>query len=441
MTPVRPFRTLCLAAGLSLAAAGSGMAQSALGLKGAVDGDADPAGLTAAAVSPPKPVTLDVVPLDVPEPLRRKKTVADPYAPQGIGNGGLRLFPALEVGAVYSSNVNESRNQPKAAAGLLLKPSLSIESDWVRHAFTAQASGDLISYFDGDYDKQAMSASAVLRLDVRRDTTATLATDYAYTDKMVNDPAEQTLYGSGAIAQQFGRATASLKAGITDKSYDDTVVLHGPDIDNSDRNYVEPSLTFRTSYDLSAMLKPYVEASYTPRFHDKKPDRYGLDRDSEGYQLTAGVTIADDPLWSGDAGLTYLHRRYHDAALNDADAVGFSGALTWSPTELTRIVMGAATSIEESSDARNPATPTYTASIAVTQSVRDNVDLLGGAAITLEDNGGKLDRTYDANLGLAWTFNPNLAWTAGYDVTWLDAAQKKDSYIEHRVTTGVTITP
>lgn len=431
------------------------MAQSTLGLRGSLDTGQDSATATsrdpaaaaadttgAAPVIQPKETTLDITPLDAaPPPVRRKKVVADPYAPQGLGTGGLRLFPSLEVGGIYSTNVNESRKKPKAAAGLLLKPTLAVESDWVRHSFTADVSGNFVSYTQDEYGKQGLNAAATLRLDVRRTTTATLAGSYSYADKTVQDPAEQTLAGSGAIAQQFGRATASLKAGLTDKIYSDTEVPNGAGQDNGDRNYLEPSLTLRASYDVSDMLKPYVEASYAPRFHGENPDRYGLDRDSAGYQLTAGITVADDPLWTGDVGLTYLHRQYHDKALDSADAFGVSSALTWSPTELTRIVMGASTAIEESSSVSTPATPTYTASVAVTQAVRDNLDVTGGAAVTLEDNDGKYDKTYDANLGVSWKFNPNLSWTAGYDVTWLDAAKKKDSYIEHRVTAGMTITP
>ncbi len=442
-------RTLLLAAGLGLAGAGSAAAQSTLGLKGSLDSGQDSAASASAdagAQAAPttaltKPPTLEITPLDPPSPPRRKTAPADPYAPQGLGTGGLRLFPSIEVGGIYSSNVNESRKKPKPAAGLLLKPSLAVESDWVRHAFTANASGNFVSYTESEYGKQGLNAAATLRLDVRRTTTATLAGSYAYADKTVQDPAEQTLAGSAAIAQQFGRASASLKAGITDKIYADTQVRNGPDTDNGDRNYLEPSLTLRASYDVSDMLKPYAEASYAPRFHAETPDRNGLDRDSEGYQFTAGVTVADDPLWSGDLGLTYLHRQYRDKALDSADAVGASGTLTWSPTELTRIVIGASTSIEESADATNPATPTYTASVALTQAIRDNIDVTSGAAVTFEDNAGKYDKTYDANVGLSWKFNPNLSWTAGYDVTWLDAVKTKDSYIEHRVTAGVTLTP
>jgi hypothetical protein len=449
--PIRPYRTLLLAVGLSLAGGGMAVAQSNIGLKGPVDSVQDGVATGAGTPgSPPlgeaplaagfKPTTLDITPLDIPPP-RRKPAVADPYAPRGIGSGALRLFPALEAGAVFSSNVNESRAKPDPAAGLRLKPALAVRSDWVRHALTAGVSGDFVTYAGGDYDERSLNAAAELRLDIRRTTVATLSGNYAYTDETAQDPAEHTLSGSGSLTQEFGRASASLRAGLLDKVYDGTSIEAGPGKDNGDRNYIEPSLSLRAAYDLSEMLKPYAEVSYAPRLHDQKPDRHGLNRDSEGYQFTAGVTLADDPIWTGDIGLTYLHRHYQDVALESADTFGLAGALTWSPTELTRIVMGVGTAIEESDDAANPATPTHRASIDVVQRLRDNVDLLGGAAITVEDNGGRYDRTYDANLGIAWKFNPNLSWTAGYDVTWLDAAAAKDSYIEHRVTTGVTITP
>ena len=47
--------------------------------------------------------------------------------------------------------------------------------------------------------------------------------------------------------------------------------------------------------------------------------------------------------------------------------------------------------------------------------------------------------TYSGNLGLLWKWSPELAWTAAYDVTWLDAAQSSNSYLEHKVSAGLVL--
>lgn len=419
------------------------MSQSSLPLKGTID-DAQAAedpGAPTPVPLPSKPgqlseTTLDIVPVEPPPPPRKRRQAgADPYAPVGIGSSALRLYPSITVGTVYTSNVNASPSKAQSDVGLLLKPSLRLESNWVRHSLTAALSGDLVYYArTGDANANSLDSSASLHLDVRRHTTANLDAAYAITAAGSADPREDTLTGTAGVTQDFGPLATTFKAGATRKTFGDSGGQ-----DNGDRDYVQPLLSLRTSFGLSDMLRPYVEASYNWRLHSQTPDRNGFDRDSIGYGLAAGLEIASGPIWAGDLGLTYLHRNYNDSALTAADALGLTGRMTWSPTELTRIVMSAGTSIDDATGAGQSGSPVWTAGVDVSHTLRDNLDLTAGASVELEDFGSTVDRTYDANLGLAWTLNPGLAWTAGYDLTWLDSGTAGASYVEHRVSTGLTL--
>lgn len=430
----------------SLAAAGAAMpafAQSVLPLRGTLDQQAE----DGADIPAPAPVTaklaetkLEIEPLEPAPAPRRKRVETDPYAPLGIGNAGLRLYPSITAGTAYSSNVNNSHDDPKGDAGLLLKPALRLESDWPRHALTAGLDGDLTYYRDQDqFDTKTLDVFQRLRIDARRHTTAEIDTRYTIDQPVDEDANEHTLAGSVGVTQDFGPIIARLKGGAKAKIFEDTDLAGGGTRDNGDRDYIEPSVSVRASYALSGMLRPYIEATYAPRFHPTTPDRNGLDRDSEGYGITAGVEAAAGPIWTGELGLTYLHRYYEDQNLGAVDALGFSGSLTWSPTELTRIVMATGTAIDEASSTTTAATPTWNASIAVTHAVRENVDIAASGSIEIEDVGSSFDKTYDASLGVSWKFNPVLAWTAGYDLTWLDAGRPDDSYVEHRIWTGLTV--
>jgi hypothetical protein len=55
-------------------------------------------------------------------------------------------------------------------------------------------------------------------------------------------------------------------------------------------------------------LKPFVELTYAPRFHDEKLDRNGLRRNSQGLTASVGVALDHGPIWSGDAALVYSVR-------------------------------------------------------------------------------------------------------------------------------------
>lgn len=433
-------------AGLVLAGScGQGFAQPAPPLRGSLDDVEAPVLPEDAAPpvtsTPLRDTTLEITPAEPVEvPRRAEAEDADPYAPTGIGTGALRLYPSLTVGTVFTSNVNESASDPKPDTGLLLRPRLRLESDWVRHAYEADIDGDLIHYREnGQSDTRNVTAEQSLRLDVRRFTTATFDTRYTLETPEDGDPEEQTLNGGVTLRHDFGPVVTTLRGGLLGKTFGDTKLAGGGVEDNDDLDYAEPSVSLRNSFRVSDMLRPYVEARYAPRLYGETPDRNGFDRLSDGYQFSAGIEVAEGPLWSGELGLTYLHRNYRDGDLQDTSAIGLTGELTWSPSELTAIVLSAETQIDEVVSSTEAGTPVYNFRADLTHALRDNIDLLAGAGLEIEDAADQTDRTYDASLGIAWAFNPVVSWTAAYDFSWLDSSTRNEDYTEHRVTTGLTI--
>lgn len=424
--------------GLAAGLPGHASAQSPLALKGTLDGEAvevPPATLkpeTTLEISPPPPLeTL---------PLRRADAVGDAFAATGVSLGSLRLYPSITAGTVYSSNINSSPSQPRAGVGLRLKPSLRLESDWVRHALSIGLDGDLVRYGGSSrFDTSNLDISERFRLDVRRHTTAEINSGYVLDAAGGDDAAEHSLTGGVALTQDFGPMSARLSAAANLRLFEDLRLGDGSIEDNGDRDYFEPSLALRTTYNEYGALKPYIEASLAPRFHSRDADRNGINRDSTGYALTTGLQIDTGPIWSGDLGFTYIHRDYDAASLGSAGAFGLTGNLTWSPGDLTRIVMSTGTILDEATLADLPATTTWTAGVNLTHGLRDNVDLLAGVSVEIEDTGPAFDKTYDGSIGVAWKFNPVLAWTAAYDLKWFDAGAAGGDYLEHRLTTGLTL--
>ena len=137
--------------------------------------------------------------------------------------------------------------------------------------------------------------------------------------------------------------------------------------------------------------------------------------------------------------LVYALRDYEDSALATNDAIGINGNLTWSPTDLTSVVMTLATGLDESSSATSSGTKIWSGRIDVAHELRENVILLGGFGVEFEKFSGGTDTTLSSNLGIEWQLNPNLAWTAGYDGTWLEAAESGGNYNEQRLMTGIVL--
>ncbi len=396
------------------------------------------------------PPTLTIVPEEQPAPARKPKSISDPYAALGIDMGGMNVFPSLEVGAVATSNVNKATSGEKSDLGLYLKPSLSFESDWLRHSWTGKASGDFIAYLNND-DLNAKNADigSTFRLDIRHTTRAEFAAGYNLSqagqensevpNTAIGNRTDHAFTASSAIIQDFGGFEGRAKLALERNIYGDVKLSGGGREDNSDRNTYTPSASLRLSYTEPPALKPFVELAYAPRIHDQSRDRNGLRRDSQGYTASAGLTLEHGPIWSGEAAIVYSVRDYADAALETNDIFGINGNLTWQPTDLTSVVLALSSTLDETSSATSSGTKTYSGHVDVTHALRDNLDLVAGLGLALEKVPGGTDKTVSSKLGLEWQINPELAWTASYDGTWFNGAASGDDYNEQRVMMGVVI--
>ena len=438
----------CVVAGL-FGLAVDAHAQSAASVAESDDGyDTTAESMVDAALppSPPPVPRLTILPEEEapPSPKARKKIVTN--APVGLPAGGLRLFPSLEIGSIYSSNVEQSPDNGRSAVGLRLAPSLRVESDWVRHSFRSSITGDYIAYAKNKKDNTASAAaSSDLRIDIRRTTTLDLTGDYTLAPVRPSDTGlaggptgtrlDQTFNSAAALNQDFGPLTLSLKTNVERKLYGSEDLVGGGTRDNKDLNLWRPGVGLRVTYSEPPLIKPYAEVNYARRYHDRKLNSAGQNTDSGDIDARIGVAFDDEALWSGDLAVTYLRRSYDDDALANEQAFGVNGNITWRPTELTSVVLNAATSLDDTEVGGR----SYELNAQVSQAVRDNVTLNLRGGVTLDDGSAGVDKTYSAGLGIDWQLAPEWAFTAAYDATMLKAAQSEQDYNEHRVSVGIVL--
>lgn len=394
--------------------------------------------------------SLTITPEEEQAPIRSLKPTADPYAAHGLRHGGITLYPSLAMGTLYTSNASRNAVNARSDMGLSLRPAMRFESDWIRHSWQGGASGDLTAYLkNDDLDTAQADASSKFRLDVRHTTRAEFETSYARNqtgsessevpDTAIGNRTDHALIASAAIIHDFGPLEGRAKMGLERQIYEDVELSGGGEEDNSDRNNYTPSLSLRLSYIDPPALKPFVELTYAPRFHDEKFDRNGLRRNSDGLTASVGITLDRGRMWSGEAALVYAVRDYDDPSLATNEAVGVNGNLTWSPSDLTSVMMTLETALNESSSATSSGTKTWSGRIDVGHELRANVRLLGGLGLEFEKVSGGIDTTINSSFSVEWQLNPNLAWTAGYDGTWFEAASSGGNYNEQRVMTGIVL--
>jgi hypothetical protein len=374
----------------------------------------------------------------------------NPFEPLGLRAGGVTLYTSLQTLGTVSSNINQVNSGEEAGFGITLRPSLSFESDWVRHAWTGEASADMLRYLDHEeLATTSASAATAFRLDIRRTTRAEFSASYdldagaeydtGVVGSEIGDPTGHLAAAGAAIIHDFGPLEAALRGGLARGAFEDVKLSGGGTVDNGDQDYWEPSLSFRATYIDPPVFKPFIEMGYQRRLHDQKLDRNGENRDSHGLALRAGVVLDDGPIWTGELAATYLRRDFDDAALASNNAVGLDGALTWSPTELTSLTFNFGTELSDSTDAGDEGGQSWSVGIELNQALRDNLDLLASTGLTIDDETTGTDLTYDASLGLTWKLNRHVALTTVYDFTLLDAAVAAEGYTEHRISAGVVL--
>ncbi len=384
-----------------------------------------------------------------PAPRRRRRVFEDAYAATGLDLGAFQFFPTLEIGTVTTTNVGRTKTGD-ADGGLRLKPGFRLESDWVRHQLSLSGSAQVLRYLEhADLAATTGSLDGSFRLDIRRDTRADFTFDYGLTstgaestevpDTATGGRIDQALGATVALTHDLGPLEGTIKFGLTRNMFGDVALNGGGNEDNSDRDYTEISTSLRGSLKSGGLLKPFAEVAYEPRLHDKKKDRTGIKRNSQGLRMTVGVAIDDDPIWSGEVGLTAQWRDYADGSLDSTLAPGIATSVNWRPTDLTRFEFNSGVTVAETVAVGSSATRSWNGGLTATHALRDNLDLNGGLVFTYDDTDAGDSHSTVARLGMVWDVNPYLSLTAGYQGTWVDGVTSAGDYNEQQVLTSIIL--
>jgi hypothetical protein len=387
---------------------------------------------------------------DSQDSIGRRQPRPDPFAAQGLRNGAFLLFPTLEIGTIVSSNVGRQSGNVDAGVGLRLKPEFRVESDWSRHRLTNTVSLTADTYAGkSEYNDISGSLSGDLRLDIRRTTTADFTWSYDGTRYAAGSSElssntdsgrfDQDLAASAALTHDFGGLEGRWRIGIGRNVFGDESLTAGGTQDNADRNYTELSLSARGTLRTGGVFDPFAEVSYSPRFHDKKIDRNGVQRNSQGLGGAIGFSFSDAPIWEGDVALTGDVRTYADDGLGTVFSPGFAASVTWRPTDLTQFEFNSGASLAETIDSGEAASKIWTVGGRVTHALRENIDLSTGLRGEFENSSDGTDVTVTATAGLDWTINPMMILRAGYEGTFFNGADADDNYTDHRLLTSIIL--
>ncbi len=373
------------------------------------------------------------------------------YAALGIRAGGFLLFPAVGSDLVFTDNVLRTDGNEKSDFAWSLSPRLKLESDWVRHAFSFEGSSRHLRHFKfTSEDEDEIDAEARARIDIRERTRLELRGAYSLDqeertsidvpDDAATPPDEQAVRTRATLSHTFNRLTVALRGGYDMYRYSDARLVGGGVVSNADREFDQISSGTRVSYELSPAIKPFVDAEFSVRDHLQRVDDNGFRRNSDGYEIAAGVEFDLSPILSGEISAGYARRDFDDPRLRPVDGAVVDASLVWRPSALTTVRLTAGTDIAETATTGLSGALVRSAGVSVEHALRTNL-ILGAAANyrRADYKGGDLVEEYaSVSAGATYQLSREVALRAGYAYEIFDTTAG-DGYEANTFTVGVLV--
>lgn len=368
-----------------------------------------------------------------------------PFDPLGIRAGGFLIYPSLRLQGAYDDNVFATESNTEDDLIFIIRPSVEARSNFPRHALNLGAGSEIAIHDDfGNEDYQDFHAFANGRLDVLRDAAigGQLRFDRLHESREspedIGDPDNLQTYkrfiADLNYAQTFNRLSFRVGGGATLYDYSQVAGVG----DDRDRKVYRTDL--RVGYQVSPRFNVFGQGRYNWERFDDDVDRFGFQRDSDGFALEAGVDIEISAVMLGEVFGGYRRQSYDDPAFDSVDGFGFGGALTWYPTLLTTVGLSLSRDIEATTQAGAAGNFKTDVGLRVDHELLRNVVLNATAGYTRDDFQGddRRDNTIRLGAGASYLLNRNLSVDAGYRFTDRDSNVDGRDYRRHVVLLGIT---
>ncbi len=374
------------------------------------------------------------------------------FQPLGLRVGTFIVFPSVETGIEYTDNALLANRGRRDDFIYTVQPELRVESDWSRHSASLSFASNHEFYDENSTeDADEIEATGLVRIDVTRATNFNLRAGYALSQESrgsadvpnnaTEEPDETTWDFAAWINHRFNRLAVRLQGDAEINEFGDVDTAGGGTTSNSDRDFYEVGGTLRLGYEISPAVQPFVEGGYSLRRHNDEVDDNGFRRDSDGYEIAAGVEIDTGPILRGEISVGYEKRDFDDSRLDPIDGFTVDANLTWSPTRLTTVRLSAATDIEETTVAGASGSIERSLGLNLAHSLTYN--LTGEIGVTYVNStfeGSSLEEdTVEISAGLDYLLNRNVVLRARYEYENFDTTTPGSDYDVQTFRVGVKL--
>jgi hypothetical protein len=188
-------------------------------------------------------------------------------------------------------------------------------------------------------------------------------------------------------------------------------------------------------------IKPFVELGYDTRRHDLLVDRFGMERDSQGWTARTGSTFEITRKLTGEIAAGYLARSYRDPTLPNLSGVLFDASLIWTASALTTAKLVASTRADETTVAGVAGIFTREVGLEVNHAFRRW--LVGTTkffrAADIYDGSPRVDLRYGVSGALTYMLTREWQLKGEYRHEWRTSNQPGNGYISNIYLLGVRL--
>jgi len=317
------------------------------------------------------------------------------FSATGVRAGGFLFYPTLSVEGKFDSNIyakDEDVAEEVDDFITIIKPALSLSSNWSSHYFAVNAGAELGRYADnGTEDYEDFNLGASGRLDISRGSN--IVADLTYADghedrgapDAVGNQEEQTkfrvLTAHAGFKRDEGLVSFALDGTYQKKDYEDAPLNGGGFLENDDRDREEVSASIRLGYDLNDDYEAFVKLTTSATDYRLDPrDGRNVDevKDSDGWEIVGGAAFKLGGKTEGEVYVGYISRDFDAGEDNDVSDFKFGASILWSATDLTSVKVAVDRNVIETSLAAGILNTSY--ALDIEHELRRNLLLKAGVS-------------------------------------------------------------
>ena len=220
----------------------------------------------------------------------------------GISVGAFTLFPEVNLVTGYDDNVFATPAPATGSPMVVVRPSLELRSEWIRHQLRVLASGGFGFYSAAPTQNfQNYTLQADGKLDIRNDIYATGLIGFRRATEALGTPnvsfaQAPTVVDSVPIElgfyQRFNRLFYQLNVAATRYWYYDFSTITSQGLPGTSRDRTEYGERARIGYEVTDNLSFFIAPSLNQRVYVDTVNAAGQQRDSTGYDVSVGATLS-----------------------------------------------------------------------------------------------------------------------------------------------------